>query len=660
MSLPVPPPPAPELLQLLPTLLDLSLAGVVCYTPVLDAAGQVVDFAFAYVNPAAQRLLGVPARPAVSYLQQFSEARANGAFAFHCATFMDGGPAHFELDYQAEGYDSYFRVAGQRVGGELLISFTVSEMPECSAVAVALRTRQTQAQAARLVAEQQRARLARLIAEAPAGICVLSGPALVFELVNPTYQALFPSHQLLGQPVLEAMPELVGQRVPALLRGVYETGITYEGREVLMQFARPGDGQLEDRYFDFIYQARYDEAGAIDGLVVFAFEVTEQVRVRRAVEASAQRLQLLTDALPVLIAYLDHTPTYRFVNQAYQAWFHRSPAEIVGRSPLELIGEAAYARVRGHLTRALAGERVEYEATMAYRPDFTRHTHGTFIPDIRNGEVVGCYSLVHDVTELVAARRGAEASAQQALALADALRQANEQLTRTNVDLDNFIYTASHDLRTPIANIEGLLLAIQQELPAAGRVGQVPAMLGLMQGAVERFGRTIGHLTDISRLQQEHERPVTAVDLAAVVREVQLDLAPLLRETGGQLLVDVPAETTLLFAEKNLRSVVYNLLSNALKYHHPDRPPQVRVTYQPQAPYQVLTVRDNGLGFDLMRGEEKLFGMFQRLHTHVEGSGVGLYMVKRMVENAGGRIEVQSQLGQGSTFRVYFLSPASQ
>ncbi|RZK95210.1 MAG: ATP-binding protein, partial [Hymenobacter sp.] len=91
-----------------------------------------------------------------------------------------------------------------------------------------------------------------------------------------------------------------------------------------------------------------------------------------------------------------------------------------------------------------------------------------------------------------------------------------------------------------------------------------------------------------------------------------------------------------------------------LKYRHPERAPEVRVRYQPQEAHQVLLVQDNGLGLDLAQGQDKLFAMFQRLHTHVEGTGLGLYMVKRMVENAGGRIEVRSELNQGSTFSVYF------
>ncbi|MDQ2792876.1 MAG: ATP-binding protein [Bacteroidota bacterium] len=234
------------------------------------------------------------------------------------------------------------------------------------------------------------------------------------------------------------------------------------------------------------------------------------------------------------------------------------------------------------------------------------------------------------------------------------LRRNNEQLTRVNVDLDNFIYTASHDLKAPISNIEGLLEVLRQELPAGPvQSPEVQPVLGLMQDSVNRFKRTIAHLTDVSKLQKEHGRPTQAVNLAAVIRDVQLDLAPLIRTTAAQLDVDVVAVPTVAFSEKNLRSVVFNLLSNALKYHAPNRPPLVRLRAWPEAGTTVFEVQDNGLGLSAA-SEQRLFGMFQRFHDHVEGSGIGLYMVKKMVENAGGRIVVESELGRGSTFRVYF------
>ncbi|MVN75206.1 PAS domain-containing protein [Hymenobacter sp. HMF4947] len=786
--------------------------GVVYYLPVYAADGTTVtDFHFSYLNPAAQRMLGLPEQPATTYLAQFPGSVASGAFAFHRDAFeANGALAILEQFYQADGYDKYIRAQARRLDAGLLVSFTDAEDQPRTLVEIALReaqaaeqaaraeaqaqrqrfyevlmalpaqvatyygpnhvyqfvnpayqryfptqslpgrslrevlpeterqgvlavmdqvyqtgepsyqqelevwldlagtgqprqlflnlffhplrnaqgqieglldfsydmteqvqarrqveqlnheletrvrTRTQEADAAHMEAERQRARLARLFEEAPAGICMLDGPELVFKFVNAGFQALFPGRELIGKPVLGAMPELVGQPVPAMLRGVYETGITFEGREVLIQFVRPTDGVLEDRYFNFVYQARYDAANCIDGLIVFAFEITEQVRARQAVEASAHRLRLLTDALPVLIAYLDRTLTYRFANQAYESWFQRSPADIVGLTPPELVSPAAYAQVHPYLRQALAGERVEFELTMPYRPDFIKHIHGSFIPDIQHGVVVGFYSLLSDVTELVNARQAAEANTRQAQTMAAELASTNQQLTHTNVDLDNFIYTASHDLKAPIANIEGLLLLLRKQLPtAAQQTGLVPRVLGMMQESIERFRLTIAQLTDLTRLQQVRTEPNQAVDLATIVEAVRLDLAPLLEATSAQLTVAIDAGATVQFAPQHLRSILYNLLSNAVKYRHPARVPQVQLRCHHEENKVVLEIQDNGLGLSVPQ-QDKLFTLFQRLHAHVEGSGVGLYMVKRIVENAGGTIAVHSELGKGSTFTVSF------
>ncbi len=236
------------------------------------------------------------------------------------------------------------------------------------------------------------------------------------------------------------------------------------------------------------------------------------------------------------------------------------------------------------------------------------------------------------------------------------LRDNNEALTRVNVDLDNFIYTASHDLRAPITNIEGLLQALQSELPGApvpNSATQVGYILNLMQDSIERFKRTIDHLTEVSKLQREHGPATEQVHLAEVLHDVLLDLAPIIQQAEAQLTVEVANCPAITFSQKNLRSVVYNLVSNAVKYRSPERPAHVQVETHCTDQYIIFSVHDNGLGLSAAN-QLKLFGMFQRLHDHVEGSGIGLYMVKRMVENVGGRIEVESELGLGSTFRVYF------
>jgi signal transduction histidine kinase len=161
----------------------------------------------------------------------------------------------------------------------------------------------------------------------------------------------------------------------------------------------------------------------------------------------------------------------------------------------------------------------------------------------------------------------------------------------------------------------------------------------------------VGARRQLEQLNQDLETRAQALTQEAE------DLLPMVRDVGAKLVIDVAALPPIHFSEKNLRSVVYNLLSNAVKYHSPDRPPRVDVRARVYAGHTLLEVHDNGLGMASSQ-LPKLFGMFQRFHDHVNGSGIGLSMVKRMVENAGGRIEVHSQLGAGTTFFVYLPQAA--
>jgi signal transduction histidine kinase len=174
----------------------------------------------------------------------------------------------------------------------------------------------------------------------------------------------------------------------------------------------------------------------------------------------------------------------------------------------------------------------------------------------------------------------------------------------------------------------------------------------LLNGSVSRFKATISDLTEVARISKESSEDVASVTLEEVLGEVVKDLEQQLEEAGVKLEVALDC-TPLPFSRKNLKSILYNLISNAVKFRSPDRKPLVRVSCYRQEDHHILTVEDNGLGID-MRQEEKIFALFKRLHNHVEGTGIGLYIVKKIVENAGGKIEVESQLGVGSTFTVYF------
>ena len=351
------------------------------------------------------------------------------------------------------------------------------------------------------------------------------------------------------------------------------------------------------------------------------------------------------------------------VNHTLLHWLGYAREELVGRRRLQQLlttGGALHFEMHGEPLLLLQG----YVRELSY---LLRRQDGTPLPVLLDATLVrnadGSPRVMHITLFDITARRQYEQELLRAKNLADlqreqlaqanaALIENNRLLTLSNADLDTFVYTASHDLKTPISNIKGLVRLLASQLPA--EVLQQPAVVHLftlMKASVDRFTETIHQLGDITRLQQAQAPPAEAVDLAALLDAICLDLAPELTDAGAQVTVAVAQCPRIHFAPGHLRSILYNLLSNGIKYAHPGRAPLVQVRCHRSGPLVVLEVQDNGLGLSDAQ-QAQLFGPFQRLHTHVEGTGIGLYAVKRIVENAGGTIAVQSAPDQGTTFTV--------
>lgn len=528
---------------------------------------------------------------------------------------------------------------------------------------------------------QERETFYQIFEQTPAAICIQRGPEHCYEYVNPAYQQLFPDRQLLNRPLAQALPEAVGGGFVALHDKVYQTGETYYGHESLLRLEQPG-GTFLEKYFTFTYQA-YREKSQIVGTTTFAFDVTNQVMTQREAKQQQFLLQKLFMDAPAPIVILDGPEfIYQLVNPAYQQIF--PGRELLGKPILDALPELAGTPILATLSKVYqTGETfVAHDMTLLLarrEGEPVEEMHWTFTYQARRnlrGDVDGVMVFAHEVTAQVKARRVIEESEQQAQALAAELAKANEelwvanqetqssneelslanlQLKRINIDLDNFIYTASHDLKAPILNIEGLMEVLQDHLTPESLASEaVQYTMQLIMDSVQRFKDTIGHLTEITKLQKENSTEAAPVNLADLIADVQQDLAGVIRESQAKLEIDVAKCSNIQFSVKNLRSIIYNLLSNAIKYRSPNRSVVVQVRCYATAEYYVLAVVDNGLGMDLTK-ENQLFTMFGRLHSHVDGSGIGLYMVKKILENAGGKIEVQSKVNEGSTFQVYIL-----
>jgi signal transduction histidine kinase len=663
---------------------------VLTQMPAYIAVYQGPDHIYQFVNPAYQSLFPHRSFLGRPFREGTPESVELGVVALFDQVYRTGEPVYLRemegwFDFHGNGQPVQvflnislhpLRNVQGHLDGVLDFTYDVSEQVRArrqleqlnQELEARVQARTHEVEAARTEVERQRQQWYDLFMRAPASICIFDGPQWVYQFVNPGYRAMFPGRALLGKRLVDALPEVADQPLMAILHRVYDTGEPFQESEVLVPLARTEGGPIEDIYFDLTYLARYNEAGQIDGFVTYAYDVTEQVLARREREDQRQRLQRLFLEAPAAICILRGPDLiYEFVNPSYQQFFPER--QLLGK-PMrdalpELADHAAYYTMR-HVFDS--GETVWQQAlqvSLARTADgVLEDRYFNYIQQPRydeQGRIDGVLIFGFEVTELVETRQQVERLNQQLAALNEELTTTNQelgnsntQLTRTNVDLDTFVYTASHDLKAPITNIESIALALRDTLPLAVVQDELVAhLLDLLDQTVARFQLTIGQLTDISRLQLAHAGPAEPVALAATIESVRLDLVPALAAAGTQFTLAVAPDLVVSFSPANLRSIVYNLLSNAVKYRALDRPSQVYVQAEPTQAGFVLTVQDNGLGMSEAQ-QRQLFGLFQRLHTHVEGTGVGLYITKRLVENAGGTIAVQSQLDMGTTFTVTF------
>lgn len=229
------------------------------------------------------------------------------------------------------------------------------------------------------------------------------------------------------------------------------------------------------------------------------------------------------------------------------------------------------------------------------------------------------------------------------------LNTKNKELQQTNTELDNFVYSASHDLKAPVLNIEGLVYALQSALKG-NKPERIPLMLEMMETSVLKFKDTIQALTDVARTNKNLDEEAEVIDMQEVLKDVCLGIQDLIQDSGARIVSDISCPH-IRFPKANMSSVLQNLLVNAIHYRSPGRQPVISFSCRHENGHFFILVKDNGMGIPANQ-LSKIFVLFKRYHTHIEGSGVGLYLVKRIIENFGGSISVESEIGQGTNFLI--------
>ncbi len=475
-----------------------------------------------------------------------------------------------------------------------------------------------------------RQQLLVLMRNSPACMASLAGPDHMITVANKLFRELFGGRSLAGLPLRVALPELQEQRFFALLDEAYCTGKTCYGYEEVTYLDAASPGRRGRVYFSFIGQASLDATGAVKGLLLSAYDVSTHVQARQQAEArgpqplcTSHQLGLANEELSITVEQL--TVSVEELVAANEELDATNDQLSVSNQQLALANEKlsvsnaeiqAQARELRRTQKSLQQLNRELEARVAER-----------------------------TAQLQTSLRETE----QANA---ALSQGNDQLAFINQDLDSFVHAASHDLKLPVINLAGLFEELRRAATFADPAEEA-LLVPLVEQALRQLRASLDDLAALGQAQQMAQAQAEPVALEALVGDVLHALEPQVRAARARITTDFAVRPTLTYPRASLHTVLLNLLSNAFKYADPARPGRVHLSLWLDGGQPVLRVQDNGLGFDAARHGAELFQLFRRFHAHVEGTGVGLYLVNRLLRAHGGRLEVDSEVGAGATFRVY-------
>jgi PAS domain S-box-containing protein len=400
----------------------------------------------------------------------------------------------------------------------------------------------------------------------------------------------------------------------------------------------------EIRWLQWSILAIYSGDGVILEYQAVGRDITEKKRMEEELKESEKKFKELTVLLPQVVFETDIHGRIVYANQFAFDFFGYSDEEfnkgiyvhqIVNPQDRELITE--------NFMRSLSGEKMYGSEYEVFRKDGTSIQAIVYsVPIIRDGNAIGLRGVLVDITRL----KKIEAEITRLnTELEQRITERTRELKAANQELESFSYSVSHDLRAPLRAIDGFsyILLARTDLPDDVRTQMLKVRQNVMQ--MDNLINALLNFSRMSRqqLQKEDIRPEN------LVRDVFEELGQ--EQEGRTIRITIGSLPPCRGDPSLVRQVFFNLISNALKFTRKRDTAEIEIGSFRLGNQTVYTVRDNGIGFD-MQYADKIFTVFQRLHNsqEYEGTGIGLAIVRRIIDRHGGRIWVESAVDQGTTF----------
>ena len=429
--------------------------------------------------------------------------------------------------------------------------------------------------------------------------------------------------------IFDITPSKMKSQLKGVLEGVFSTGETcvYES-----------EGLVKAGYKYFLNQisAIKNEKGEVEYAYFIGRETTTQVLASMQALESEQKLTALFEGSSQIIALFDKESKFIWYNRASydKSIFLFGKFITIGERFDQYLKEENRRGFNENFQKVLKGEIISYTREYVYE-------NKPFFLDIMlqpvyiNEELVGVSLIGNNDTE----RKGYETK----------LEKANIELLQQNEQLNQYSYIISHNLRAPIVTLMGLINLFSQEFGSVVEGNEIISHMIKSASHLDTVIKDLNHLLSIDDIRSA----MMSVDIMEELETVFFLLENEMKQTQPIISANFSRCPTVVSLKSSIHNILYNLVSNALKYHQIDHVPQVNIcSYIVSEKMMCIEVADKGIGIDIEKYKDKIFGFYKRFHFHVEGKGLGLHLIKRQVDSLGGKIEVESTVGVGTTFKV--------
>ncbi len=423
------------------------------------------------------------------------------------------------------------------------------------------------------------------------------------------------------------------------VRKVSNEELTSQGYTAFHHRIRRRNGDI--RYVFSQASLEYDTYGNAIGLIGAVHDITETRKAEEALAQSESNLRLIMDLIPQSIFAKDIEGTYLFVNKAFASLYGVTPEELVGKKMSDSIPESGEAKIfnKQDVEVIATGNRISIpDHTFTDSKGNVRSFNTIKIPFIVAGpKIIASLGVSNEITEQK------QVEEERTKMIADIIQR--------NKDLEQFSYIVSHNLRAPVANIMGLSEILQIPELNNEEQGRLITDLGI---CVNKLDEVIIDINNVLRFKSKEGYKKENIKFSKIIDDIKIGIEATIKNEGVSIITEFSQVDDLFTLKTYIHSIFHNLISNSIKYRQLGINPLIEISSARNGNTICLTFKDNGLGIDLAKCGAQVFGLYKRFHGHIEGKGMGLFMVKTQVESLGGKISIESEVNKGTIFYIEF------